>query len=99
MEVTTVDETRETVVGIRWSGRRDSNPRHRPWQGRTLPAELLPLNPRTSFSHKQGPPGNSAPAWCIRRDLAVSRSIHAVYNFVRTKARNARLQLQFVTGI
>ena len=25
-----------------WSGRRDSNPRHRPWQGRTLPAELLP---------------------------------------------------------
>ena len=25
-----------------WSGRRDSNPRHRPWQGRTLPTELLP---------------------------------------------------------
>src|SRR2546426_5704423 len=25
-----------------WSGRPDSNPRHRPWQGRTLPTELLP---------------------------------------------------------
>src|SRR5438445_12599813 len=24
------------------SGRRDSNPRHQPWQGCTLPAELLP---------------------------------------------------------
>src|ERR1043166_7175711 len=27
---------------LNWSGRRGSNPRHRPWQGRTLPAELLP---------------------------------------------------------
>ncbi len=27
---------------VAWSGRRDSNPRHRPWQGRTLPTELLP---------------------------------------------------------
>ena len=25
-----------------WSGRRDSNPRHQPWQGCALPAELLP---------------------------------------------------------
>src|SRR5207247_8593815 len=25
-----------------WSGRPDSNRRHRPWQGRTLPTELLP---------------------------------------------------------
>src|SRR5262249_48876253 len=33
----------EACGGARdWSGRRDSNPRHRPWQGRTLPAELLP---------------------------------------------------------
>src|SRR6266566_5133053 len=24
-------------LGADWSGRRDSNPRHRPWQGRTLP--------------------------------------------------------------
>ena len=26
----------------KWSGRRDSDPRHPPWQGGTLPAELLP---------------------------------------------------------
>jgi len=26
-----------------WSGRPDSNRRHQPWQGCTLPAELLPL--------------------------------------------------------
>src|ERR1700758_3455750 len=32
-----------------WSGRRDSNPRHRPWQGRTLPAELLPRRSPLSF--------------------------------------------------
>jgi hypothetical protein len=25
-----------------WSGRRDSNPRHQPWQGCTLPTELRP---------------------------------------------------------
>ncbi len=25
-----------------WSGRRGSNPRPRPWQGRALPTELLP---------------------------------------------------------
>src|ERR1700735_297876 len=35
---------------LNWSGRRDSNPRHRPWQGRTLPAELLPLDAKPSFS-------------------------------------------------
>src|SRR5208283_5516123 len=29
-------------LSVFWSGRRDSNPRHQPWQGCTLPAELLP---------------------------------------------------------
>ena len=29
---------------IKWSGRRDSDPRHPPWQGGTLPTELLPHN-------------------------------------------------------
>ncbi len=33
-----------------WSGRRDSNPRHQPWQGCTLPAELLPLSNQLSLS-------------------------------------------------
>ncbi len=27
---------------MKWSGRRDSNSRHLPWQGSALPAELLP---------------------------------------------------------
>ena len=27
---------------LNWSGRRDSDPRHPPWQGGTLPTELLP---------------------------------------------------------
>jgi hypothetical protein len=30
------------AVPLFWSGRRDSNSRHPPWQGGTLPAELLP---------------------------------------------------------
>src|ERR1039458_7327645 len=32
-----------------WSGRPDSNRRHRPWQGRTLPAELLPPSVKLYF--------------------------------------------------
>jgi hypothetical protein len=29
-------------VAKNWSGKRDSNSRPRPWQGRALPAELFP---------------------------------------------------------
>ena len=29
---------------IYWSGKRDSNSRPRPWQGRALPTELFPLD-------------------------------------------------------
>src|SRR3989442_8835970 len=29
--------------GKNWSGQRESNPRHRAWEARTLPAELCPL--------------------------------------------------------
>src|SRR5687768_12795092 len=32
------------------SGRRDSNPRHQPWQGCTLPTELLPQLVKTAFA-------------------------------------------------
>ena len=34
----------ETTLFLILSGRRDSNPRPRPWQGRALPAELLSRN-------------------------------------------------------
>ena len=33
----------ELRLFIIWSGKRDSNSRPRPWQGRALPAELFPL--------------------------------------------------------
>ena len=32
-----------TFMAGKWSGRRDSNPRHSAWEADTLPAELLPL--------------------------------------------------------
>ena len=32
-----------------WSGKRDSNSRPRPWQGRALPTELFPQQKGTSF--------------------------------------------------
>ena len=31
-----------TSIGTLWSGKRDSNSRPRPWQGRALPTELFP---------------------------------------------------------
>src|SRR6266487_3732250 len=33
--------------GVRWSGRRDSNPRPQPWQGCALPAEPRPRETTT----------------------------------------------------
>ena len=33
----------ENEIGTLWSGKRDSNSRPRPWQGRALPTELFPL--------------------------------------------------------
>ena len=38
-----------------WSGKRDSNPRPRPWQGRALPTELFPLElwrPRSELNRR-----------------------------------------------
>ena len=37
-----------------WSGRRASNPLPRPWQGRALPSELLPLGQRIDFTRLAG---------------------------------------------
>src|SRR5229473_4338083 len=49
-----------------WSGRRDSNPRHQPWQGCTLPAELLP-QPR-DYNCRSGDAKLSNSAYKPRRD-------------------------------
>ena len=35
---------RARARGFQWSGKRDSNSRPRPWQGRALPTELFPRN-------------------------------------------------------
>ncbi len=35
--------------GMEWSGRRDSNSRHRPWEGRALPTELRPQQPDAAW--------------------------------------------------
>jgi hypothetical protein len=45
-----VGKKKEQVLGPvpNWSGKRDSNPRPRPWQGRALPTELFPLKPAVS---------------------------------------------------
>src|SRR5215471_10431659 len=60
-----------------WSGRRDSNPRHRPWQGRTLPAELLP------------PDGNPIFAWKHSRCQTL-RLNNTKYNFYKLVAKRFR---------
>ena len=61
-----------------WSGRRDSNPRHRPWQGRTLPTELLPLaNPQHSTCaapRKPPTPSKRCATSCGRGGLQASRA-------------------------
>ena len=61
---------------VSWSGRRDSNPRHRPWQGRTLPTELLPLaNPQHSTHaapRKPPPTSKLCPTSCGGSGLQAS---------------------------
>src|SRR4030095_10801725 len=39
--------------GAEWSGRRGSNPRHRAWEARTLPAELRPPESRNRSNDKR----------------------------------------------
>src|SRR5690606_36517657 len=46
---------------IGWSGRRDSNSRHLPWQGSALPAELLPLAVGAAGPEAQAAPEEDKP--------------------------------------
>src|SRR5947209_15108695 len=68
-----------------WSGRPDSNRRHRPWQGRTLPAELLPLNAKPHFRRKH---------WRCQT-LWPNHSIISVYNLVDKRIPCAILLLGY----
>ena len=50
-----------STKGRRWSGKRDSNPRLRPWQGRTLPLSYSrPLNLKTAYHAGGGPSKRAA---------------------------------------
>ncbi len=56
----------------RWSGRRASNPLPRPWQGRALPSELLPLGQRED--HNPGRQADFTGRQCVNRRPHLSRS-------------------------
>ena len=62
---------------IKWSGRRDSDPRHPPWQGGTLPTELLP--------HIWG-----TGKLCGRRDSNSYAFRHQILSLARLPFRHAR---------
>ena len=55
--------------GFEWSGRRASNPLPRPWQGRALPSELLPLEQRCMIPRLPRPThaGAASPQWAKGR--------------------------------
>jgi hypothetical protein len=57
----------------KWSGKRDSNPRPRPWQGRALPTELFPLARPGPGALAAGPLGWLQP--CKPDNLAESRGV------------------------
>ena len=52
---------RLSLVCCIWSGRRDSNPRPRPWQGRALPTELLPRGGIFGLAHYYAEENTSNP--------------------------------------
>src|SRR6267378_6598630 len=52
----------------RWSGRRASNPLPRPWQGRALPSELLPLGQRKDHTLAR-PAASLGQAWLRLEDF------------------------------
>ncbi len=66
----------------RWSGRRGSNPRHRPWQGRTLPAELLPLATTLILG--------APPSGCQQSLTGLPRTLGRPLFFTTCEAKRAR---------
>ena len=65
-----------------WSGRPDSNRRHQPWQGCTLPAELLPL---AGLSHSR-----KRPAGCQFNAIVMPKpqSCNFVFHPIVTSVNN-----------
>jgi hypothetical protein len=60
---------RAALLKISWSGKRDSNPRHQPWQGCTLPTELFPLTSTASANFSQRPGHCQATSATLQRQL------------------------------
>src|SRR5262245_6233733 len=63
-----------------WSGKRDSNPRPRPWQGRALPTELFPQCARTDgreYAKGRAPSTPPSPAGLDAKRVAVVRDADA----------------------
>jgi hypothetical protein len=60
------------ITQTQWSGRRDLNPRLRPWQGRTLP--LSYSRSASSIINERSGPGNDEnlrPSLLLRRPLRI----------------------------
>ena len=66
----------------KWSGRRDSDPRHPPWQGGTLPLSYYRM-----FHHKNRVK-NKRP--CGQRDLNSYARRHQILSLARLPFRHAR---------
>lgn len=66
-----------------WSGRRDSDPRHPPWQGGTLPLSYYRM-----FHHKT--PGEEQKRLCGQRDLNSYARRHQILSLARLPFRHAR---------
>ena len=64
-----------TALEQSWSGRRASNPLPRPWQGRALPSELLPLGQRKDHNPAREPLSLSPPGFSLEDlfDLPLER--------------------------
>ena len=76
-------------AGEGWSGKRDSNPRLRPWQGRTLPLSYSRL-PRSA--HRTTAPRGRQPARCgAHRGLHPDDTCSTPYADVAAASRSRRM--------
>src|SRR5688500_15251040 len=69
--------SRGPQIRFGWSGKPDSNRRHQPWQGCTLPTELFPLNEtRTVVSDLFTVKRRAGPLTPLPRPLFPLRTLH-----------------------
>ena len=80
-----------TKRGFEWSGRRASNPLPRPWQGRALPSELLPLGPgqRIDFT-RPAPPALRATSPQVGEELHINQAVWGSGHCVTRRPQRSR---------